>query len=343
MSDRGSLPLTVTEDLFLGCYSDEEGHGGILRVRGSVPTHADEALALRNPSWLEPFAGFVLACCELPESRLAVLRLTDDGAELVSGQPTGGADACHLAVSPDEQWVAVANYTSGQVTLFRAPVDGRLEPATCLHSFTGSGPVTGRQDSAHAHQVTWLDATHFLVNDLGADQLHVLRVDDGDLVELDPVVLPAGMGPRHCLLRQEGDEDLHLVVCGELSGEVVAVRHEGNDWGAGWWVMDRVAGSNEPGAQPSGLRFFGDDLVLGNRGVQTVSLLRWTPEGRLSLVAEAPTGGQHPRDVAVHDGLVWVANQYAGGVTVLRCAADEFTPVAQLDASSPASLLFRSR
>lgn len=346
MTASQSLPLRTDERLVVGCYTDPDGHGGLCVSPGApdgdtAGMHA--ALALPNASWVVPHCGGLLACCELAESRLVLLAPDGDGFRVVCDQPTGGADACHLAVSPGGRWVAVANYTSGQVTLFAAPDGSTLEPRLDVLDLSGSGPVAGRQDSAHAHQAIWLDDDHLLVTDLGSDLLRIIRVDDGRLVELAPVVVPAGTGPRHGVLRTGDDGQVHLAVCGELSGEVVALRHEGQAWDQGWWVVDHVPGSQHPGALPSGLRFLGDDLVLANRHVDTVSLLRWRPDGRLTLVAEAPCGGRNPRDLVVHDAMVWVANQDSGAVTVLSCAADEFGVVASAPVTRPASLAFVTR
>ncbi|WP_394275019.1 lactonase family protein [Luteococcus sp.] len=344
--EQTSQPTTV----LVGCYTDDEGTGGLQLVHAdSEGLTATPVLDLPSPSWLELHDGRVLACSELAESLLSLVRIDQGEAQVLSQVPTGGAHACHLAVSPAGAWIAVAHYGSGEVTIHATPIDDALEGARGRLAFDGSGPDTERQDSSHAHQALWLDDEHVAVCDLGADQLHVVGVDgQGSPTLVTSVNLPAGTGPRHAVPWHDEatgsavplDGHLYLAIAGELSGRVVLVRHEGLDWSTGWWVGQQLSATSSPGqSQPSGLVWFGADLVLANRGTDELAMLAWRDGEHLQLVDLSPTGGSQTRDLREVDGQLWVANQDSDEVRRLRRAPDGFELVDAVAVTRPARLL----
>lgn len=331
--------MDTTATVLVGRYTPPDGVRGVQRFRVSDEGAVREAqVALLSPSWLIRARGLVFAACEAAQSRVAALREDADCLTVVSSVDTGGADACHLAESPDGRWLAVALYTSGSIRLLELPADGQLDGALRgLLRLEGSGPDPNRQTMPHAHQITWLDASHFLCCDLGTDSIRVVEVDDdGTLTLLDPIVLPAGFGPRHLVLRGH-----QLAVVGELSGELASLRHEGDRVDAGWSLVDIVPGTaKQAHNQPSGLVAFGDDLVVGNRVVDTIARFSWPADGRLELRYESSCGGAMPRDVAVRDDEVWVALQEGSAVVVHRALDDGFVELARFPVEGAARVLF---
>lgn len=128
-----------------------------------------------------------------------------------------GADLCHLAMSPDYNWVGGANYTTGSVIVCNA--DTGKYHITQLH---GSS-VSERQGSAHAHQVVFSHDKHVFVPDLGSDKIWRYQFDDqeGTLVPATPqcaIPVAAGEGPRHLVL-SHGRDRLYVVT--ELMNDVL--------------------------------------------------------------------------------------------------------------------------
>lgn len=337
-------PFGGSDVVLVGRYTDADGTDGVQRfvlttggAAGDEVTR-DASARVLSPSWMIRSRGFVFAVTEDGESRLHALREDAAGLTLVSSVVTGGSDACHVAASPDGRWLAVAHYTSGSVRLVELPGDGQLDGRLRdLVQFEGHGPDADRQDSAHAHEVVWIDERHFFCNDLGSDLLHILEVsDDGHLTQLDPVVVPAGFGPRHSLLRGH-----QLAVVGELSGDLLTFQHEGDRVDAGWRQVDCVPSTGTGRhAQPSGIVAFGDDLVLGNRQIDTLARFTWDAEGHVALVAEGSCGGALPRDVVVQDDQVWVALQEGNAVVVHHLVGDTFTEVTRWPVEGAARVLF---
>jgi 6-phosphogluconolactonase len=307
---------------------------------------------LRSPTWVvaHPDQPWLVSVGETSPSEVVCTRLDTDGGLTVLGrQATGGDAACHLALVPSGGWVVVAHYGSGTVESFALADDGTLTgPQGRFAPSAPTGPDPDRQDGPHAHQVV-VDpggTGELLVCDLGTDRVHRLRLHpDGRLSEAaDALVLPPGFGPRHLVVADDT-----LVVAGELSVELWVGRRTQDGW-----VRTQVlpttsrspaerAASAAP-ALPSGLRLVGDQVVVATRGTDTVSVFALDRDRSAgSFVGEVSCRGQHPRDVVVADGRVWVANQESDEVVVLDLAAvaagREEEPVVRLAVPRPACVV----
>ena len=147
------------------------------------------------------------------------------GLEVLAESRTPGLSTCHITILDGQ--VVTADYTSGSLSVFPVDCDGVPGEPEVMY-FKGSGPVRGRQDSAHLHS-TWLspDGLSLVAVDLGSDKLYRFGVRDGKLLFTDgefhgaaPIDLPAGCGPRHCAFSPSGDR---LYVITELSDEVLVL------------------------------------------------------------------------------------------------------------------------
>jgi 6-phosphogluconolactonase len=127
------------------------------------------------------------------------------------------------------KFVAVANYTGGNIAMFPVGPDGRLAASSALLSGTGFGPNKARQQGPHAHQVVFDPTNHFLLEaDLGIDRILVYRFDQasGRLTPNDPpsAVVTPGSGPRHLAFHPNGR---FVFVINELSSTVTSFAWEG--------------------------------------------------------------------------------------------------------------------
>src|SRR5450432_4082166 len=57
--------------------------------------------------------------------------------KLLNSVPTGGDDPCHLAISKNDRWLLVANYTGGSVSAFSLNKNGSLNPYSQLIQDSG--------------------------------------------------------------------------------------------------------------------------------------------------------------------------------------------------------------
>ncbi|WP_114561079.1 lactonase family protein [Desertihabitans aurantiacus] len=345
----GDSSILVGSAVYVGGYTGEDvQRRGVEAYR--FDTDQADRLALTelapvpasSPSFLvaHPDRPLLYAVGETSPTTVSALRIAEDGSlELLNTVVSAGAGGCHLAVDETGQYVLVAHYTSGSVSTFGIAADGRLSEELDHHVFSGSGPDADRQDGPHAHQVVPHEG-RVLVCDLGTDQVHQLRLDvEGHLrLAADPVALPAGSGPRHLVVSGE-----HLVVACELTARLWLARREDHLWQeVGSWPTTSATGGE---CFPSALRLHEGQLLVGNRGPDTVAVFDLdTEHGRLVEVAELSTGGRWPRDLWCSASHLWVANQNSDTVVAFRRPRDGESGYVldfEIPTAAPAAVLVR--
>ena len=328
---------THSMTILTGSYTPDTGGDGIglavLRFDPGPGSLTVEPLAVpaSGASFLVAHPSLDVVYCTNESGSGAVSAFTwrGEGAPAPLGEPvsSGGASPCHLSVHPSGQWLLTANYGSdtaaGSVAVHRLDEQGRPAGLTDLVEHHGSGPVAGRQDGSHAHQVLVDPAGRFvLATDLGADAVFGYRLDPeaGTLKPAATSALRAGSGPRHLAFAPSGelvwsaDELSSTLTChrydataGTLSevARVPATAAEG--------VVNHPAGIV---ASPCG-RF----VWMANRGADTVAAFRvdgTTPRP----IGEVPSGGSWPRGLSLVAGHLLVANQNSGTLSALRIRDD---------------------
>ncbi|MDG4805869.1 lactonase family protein [Micromonospora sp. WMMD1120] len=287
---------------------------GALTPLGTVAVTASPSFLTRHPT-----LPVLYAVNELPDGEISAWRVDADGAlDPLGSRSSGGAEPCHLAVTPGGDHLLAANYGSGSVAVF--PLDGRGVPGerSDLVVHEGHGPDPERQDGAHAHMVSpGAGRGPILAVDLGTDSVYRYDLDGatGRLVPRAPRVhATPGSGPRH-LARHPDGRRCYLV--GELDASVTA--YAMTDDGA-LQQRGRVEASERSGhVQPSEIAVAGDGrfLYVANRGVGTVAVFALAGEVP-ELVAEVDTGGEWPRHFALIGQHLYVADERADMVRVFR-------------------------
>ena len=206
-----------------------------------------------------------------------------------------GADPCFIMKYDDK--ILTADYSGGSVSVFPLR-DGALGDCIQNLEFQGSGPVEGRQESSHIHQLKQIPQTEWiLASDLGADKIRLLRFEDGSLVHKADIDCPAGSGPRH----MEFSKDNKTLYCiSELSGNVLA--YSLNVTGVPEFTLiqeiqaDEVnaGGSADIHLHPSG-EYLYTSHRLNNDGI---CIFKTKADGTLKKIGYARTG-RHPRNFLI--------------------------------------------
>src|SRR5262245_46525434 len=171
-STHAGAPPAASHVVYIGTYTGTTSQG-IYGFKFDDATGALTPIGLvaetQNPSFLTASASgrFVFAVNEVSnfggEKSGSVTSFVVDAATSkltqVSVQSSRGADPCHLALDRTGRYLAVANYSGGNFSLFPVDAAGRLAPAKTVVAGEGSGPVQSRQQSPHAHMVAF-DATN---------------------------------------------------------------------------------------------------------------------------------------------------------------------------------------
>jgi 6-phosphogluconolactonase len=289
---------------------------------------------LASPSWLLEHRGHLLAAAEglgeVHSFRRDGTRLMHDG-----DAPSGGTLACQLAVVGPET-VVVANYGNGVVGVIDLLPDGAVGGLDQVLEGSGSGP-RATQPGPHAHAAFLVAERTVLTLDLGADRIHVHRLDGGRLERVASVALPPGTGPRDIARHPSG----LIYVLGELGGELFAF-----EWADG--MLELVASVPLAGAvdgdHGAALAFGagGRFVYTGLRGSDRISIVRTSDDGRdLEAVAWVASEGEWPRHAVARGEVLHVSNQESNSIASFRLGSDGM-PVLIADPTpvpSPAFLL----
>lgn len=321
------------------------------RADGILSAFARESAAttmatVANPSYIAATSDgrYVYAVTELADGQVTAFGrdVTTGGFRRLGSRSSSGSGPCHLAVSPDDAHVVVANYITGTVAAFPIRPDGSLdEPSSTLaHHGPGCGVVPTRQEAPHPHMITFDPMTDcVVVPDLGTDTVHFHHFHDGALEPGETVRLAPGTGPRHLAFHPSGSA---CYVVGELSNTLSTLLRTETGF-----VLADCASTLPPGTvggMAGSVRTTpgGETVVVSNRGSNTIATFTIDSQLRPEPVGFTDSGGRTPRDMVLNiDGSVLlVANQDSDQVVCfdvdIRGQLREFS---RIQAVSPVSVL----
>lgn len=316
--------------LYIGTYTRDDSEGiyrctfddetGALEVRGVTGLIENPSFLAAHPSGRYLYAvsettefegqpgGGIYAYAVNREGRLAPL----------NRQPSQGGAPCYVSVTPDGNYVLVANYLGGNVALFPVEADGRLDEASDVAQHEGSGPNESRQDGPHAHcVVVGPSGDRAFAADLGIDRVVGYRIDAGELVPAGTASVAPGAGPRHVTFHPDGRR---AYVINELDSTITTFSYADGTLQTGQTVgtlPDGFDGANTT----ADIHVSADGRFLygSNRGHDSIVVFSIHPEnGTLSYVQHVSTGGRTPRNFALDPTgrYLLAANQNSDTVVV---------------------------
>ena len=311
------------------------GEKGIMKCAfdGKVVDVLDSNDELHNPSWVlhHPDKPLLYAVEELtPEGSLAVLSEEDGHLKMIARVSTGGADPCHISITPDNRYLMVSNYTSGSLAVYELDQNGipKLMTDYIQHRMDGrqkGNPV--RQEAPHIH-FSLCDRNNVYVNDLGMNKVFIYDWDSerGRLIDRRKFLdFPDGSGPRHLVFSKDGH---YLYVLCELNATIHVFQKLGN---AGWrrrHVVSTVPEDFEDFQKydwsiAAAIHFVDSrTLCASNRGHNSLAVFSVDGSGQLSNRQIIPSGGETPRDFMITDGFLLIANQGRGAVSIYNKTLD---------------------
>ncbi|EKO3802886.1 lactonase family protein [Vibrio harveyi] len=292
------------------CVSLDTATGALTLTNELVP---EAVKTVRNPSYLALKGEGLYTFNE-------VERL--EGTELIFAEKTGsyglpieGDYPCHIDIK--EPLIAVANYGSGNVSVYQLYEQGKPLKSIAELYVEGSGPNAERQASPHAHQATFLNHSEQLaVVDLGTDSVHFYDYKkDGETVKFSlsqSIAMPSGSGPRHLVF--DSDESVAYVVC-ELSETLAVLHKQRGQWNLTQQVKLLADEENKEAA--SAIRLSADErfVYVSCRAQNLISTFDVTSDIPVQIAA-SDCGGAFPRDFVLSCDGQWmlVANQHSHNV-----------------------------
>jgi len=313
--------------LFVGTYSTDTAKGVYPLTYAAAAdswTLGSAMPAIENVSFgvYSPASKHYYLLNEKDEGRIGVYDQSWTQTYEISSQ---GSSPCYAAVDPTGGWLAVANYSSGNIVVFKIGAEGGLEPPPVNRQNTGTGPNKDRQEGPHAHWVQF-HGDHIYSVDLGTDQVLGYRFDaaSGAVGEaFEAYHAPGGAGPRHLTFHGDG---VHAYLVTELSNVVIVLKKA---------VDGRFEAIQTIRPLPEGfagesycahvtLNAAGDRLYVSNRGHNSIAVFDVAADGRLSLRQISPTLGDWPRFFALYEDQkrLVVAHQKSNDLVVFEVKAD---------------------
>lgn len=305
---------------YVGSYTDQPSSSkGITLVsldrRTGAVTRGEELYPLTNPSYLAQSSNALYAISEVAQQEGAKLVCMQD--KFAHTLPIAGDYPCHLAVSANQKWLAVANYGSGNVCVYS--LDSQGIPVELIANLfeQGQGPNRARQLAPHAHQVVFFTQHDGLATvDLGSDAIHFYHFVQGQLELAQSVKLSGGSGPRHLVFNRA--EDKAYVVC-ELSETLVVLNKTDAGWQAGTAI--ELLPEYENGQAASAIKLSSDErfVYVSCRQQNLISCFELA-QGQPKWLSATPSGGEFPRDFTLSGCGEWllVANQHANTIVSYR-------------------------
>lgn len=325
--------------LYVGTYTSGKSEGiyvyrmdlssGALKFTSAVK-------GVVNPSFLAfgPRQRYLYAVSEVsrfsnkPGGAVSAFRIDPKTGELtyLNQQPSGGASPCHLSVEKNGNFVVVANYTGGNVSVLPIEDDGRLGKVSDVVQHQGSSVNPQRQQGPHPHSVNVDAANRYVfVPDLGLDKIMIYKLDftHGKLKPNDEpwAQVKAGAGPRHFAFHPNGR---YAYVINELNSTLTAFAYDEKhgklrEVETVSTLPEDFKGSNhcaDVHVSASGKFIYGS-----NRGHDSIVIFAIDEgTGTLTYVGHEPTQGKTPRNFAIAPTGTFIvaANQNSDRIVTFR-------------------------
>lgn len=199
----------------VGTYTDSTSQGiNLLKFTPEDNTLAIETIfeGIHNPSFLlaNRAENLVISLEEdanVNGGNLMVFELKDRKLTPLDTIPSYGDHPCYIGFSPNEQFVAAANYSGGNLSIYKLNPSNQLSHLQTIQH-EGKSINENRQEKAHVHSTVFSpDGNFLLVANLGTDKIYSYAFDQSKnepaSLSFTYETLP-GSGPRHVLFSTDG-------------------------------------------------------------------------------------------------------------------------------------------
>jgi len=234
-----------------------------------------------------------------------------------------GADPCHLI--NDDKNVIVANYSGGNIVVFKKKADGSITEVQQLIQHEGKGPNAARQEKAHVHMVVFSpDKKFVLSNDLGLDKIFIYKYNPDSKNEMltlkGSVDVKPASGPRHLTFSKDG-KFVYLVQ--ELDGTLTTLSYDktGNLKVIAETSILPKGFTGGTGAAAIKISPDGNFLYVSDRvDANAISVYKILKDGKIELVEQQSTLGKGPRDFAIDPtgNYLLVGHQYTNDIVIFK-------------------------
>ncbi len=266
----------------------------------------------------------------------------------INKQSSGSENPCHISITKNGKWLAVANYTGGSLAMFPVNADGSVSPFTQHIIHTGKGINPQRQEKAHVHSVFFSPDNKFLLTpDLGTDQVSIYGFNSNATQPLTPAAIPftataPGSGPRHLDFSPNGK---YLYLIEEMAGNIsVFDYHHGVLKPIQQIATHPADYKGQPGSADIHVSPDGKFVYASNRGEENnIAIFKVDPNsGKLSAAGYQSTLGEQPRNFMIDPTgkFLLAANQKTSNIIIFKRNSDTgaLQELKQLEVPNPVCL-----
>lgn len=319
--------------LFVGTYTDGDSEGiytYTFNANTGELSNQELAAKLTNPSYLaisddkkNLYAVQETADFDSLGGGVTAFSLNKDVLRLQNSMGTQGAHPCHVSLSGDG-YLAVANYTGGNVSIFSLNDDGSLadNPQIIDHKSLDS------VKTSHAHMAKF-NAGGLMVTDLGLDAVKRYNKKGDGFVPAEQNSLPFkdGAGPRHFTFGNNGQL---LYVINELNSTISVFEKAGNGNYKEVQVISTLDADFDGESFCADIHLSPDGKFLygSNRGENTIVIFEVDKDsGQLELVGRESVHGDWPRNFSMDPTgeFLLVANKKTSNIAIFKRDAENGT------------------
>lgn len=315
-----------------------------------------------NPSFLTfNHTRTFMYCVHGDSSEVSAFRVNKDTGrlEFINQQSTGGKNPVHLVVDPTDQFLIVANYISGTLSVLPINSDGSLEPFSDLIRSSGTldfkvneVDLYAKQGISHPHHIPFNKNGRFLVvPDLGLNKIYTFTLDTtkGRLIaNQQPFgIAPKGSGPRHI--------DFHPTLpyayaINELDSTIVTYHFDDQEGKLELLHIQSTLPHSIDGNTGAGIAVApsGRFVYASNRGHDSIVTFRIDEStGKLTSVDWVSTQGKTPRFFTLDPTgeFLYVANEDSDTIITFKVNKEtgKLIPTGQvINTESPVCIVFSS-
>jgi 6-phosphogluconolactonase len=219
----------------------------------------------------------------------------------IDQQFSKGDDPCYVSVDKTGRWIAIANYTSGTLSILPINKDGGLDSAVTKIQHKGKGVDKERQEGPHVHCTIFSkDNKYLFATDLGLDKITIYSFDEkkGTLAEAQPAFVSTdpGKGPRH-LTFHPNNKYAYLIQ--EMGGIVSAYQYSNGKFKLIQNISSLPTNYKGPiGSADIHVSVDGNFLYASNRDESnTIAIFKIDQQtGKLTVIGHQSTIGKTPRN-----------------------------------------------
>lgn len=240
--------------------------------------------------------------------------------------PAGGP--CFISLSPGEDYLFLANYSSSSIAVVKLDVNGIPKQVTDSVVFE---VIDGKV--SHPHMIAFDPAgKKIYLTDLGLDRIIIYDFDpkSGKLKQIDKgiVNLQKGSGPRHFVFNSTGTK--MYVIC-ELNSTISVFDVDAKGGLRMIQTLPTVAAEYKDDNACADIHMGkGEKFIYGsNRGENTIVTFRIESDGKIVPAGRTKCGGDWPRNFVIDPTgkFMLVANQKSGNIILFKIDQKTGLPV----------------